>query len=74
MDEGGAEFLCGRKISCSYERLVKRPAFIHPMRFPSVVYEKDCINVRMQIGTDGPSFLCVVNTPCTRMVTHVQLI
>lgn len=31
MDEGGADFLCGRKISCSYERLAKRPVFIHPM-------------------------------------------
>ena len=31
MDEGGADFLCGRKISCSHECLVKRPAFLQPM-------------------------------------------
>ena len=30
-DEGGAEFLCGRKVAGSYERLAKRPAFVHPL-------------------------------------------
>ena len=30
-DEGGAEFCCGRRITTAYDRMEKRPEFLHPM-------------------------------------------
>ena len=30
LDEGGAQFTCGRRISAAYERLPRAPAFMHP--------------------------------------------
>eukprot|EP00435_Cladocopium_sp_Y103_P071848 s1184_g38.t1 len=31
LDESGAEFCCGRRITTAYERMSKRPEFLHPM-------------------------------------------